>query len=136
MTAITAATLLDDLEFSTHTRSALKGQGLTTLGDVQRVGVEYLKAHARRFGRSSARECTEMLQYLAPPTLLNTPEQRAYRLESALGSAQALMQDVERTMQRAAIKGHISKDSRNDAARKLVEAARYLEKLPAPGDEE
>lgn len=133
---ITEDTRLDDLEFSARTLTALKAQDIHTLGGLKYIGVAHLRQHAKNFGARAVRECEEMLQHLEPPSLFNSPEQIAYRMESYLGSAQALMHDVQRIMQRAALKGIVSAETRKDAARKLVEAARYIEKLPAHGDTE
>jgi hypothetical protein len=61
---------------------------------------------------------------------LDQEEEKAYQLESSLGSIQAILQDVERIMQRSAVKRGITIEQRVDVMRKLEDASAHVGRLP------
>ena len=58
-------------------------------------------------------------------------EERTYALEDSLTTIQSLLQDVERTFMRVALKGCITEDSRRDAHYKLAMLTAVIDKLPS-----
>lgn len=64
------------------------------------------------------------------PTPLTPEQTRRYHLEDALGSAEAMIQDVQRKMTRAAINGWCSKGTLDHMQLMLRDAADRLGRIP------
>lgn len=130
-------TLLDDPvsgpEFSVRTENVMRRLGYKTVRDVY-DNLEFLGSpHAPKgFGAKSLKEVKEVLAHYSndQPDLLDSPDYRRYILEDRVFTVQSLMHDVERALLRAALKGHVSADTRRDAAMKLRDAAKFIEQLP------
>jgi hypothetical protein len=127
----TLDTPLADLELSVRTGNVLRNHGCRTLRDAAEK-LEQLKGHARGFGHKSYRELKEMIQYASRTQgdLLEEANYRQYLMEDRCTTVISLLQDVERTLLRFALKGFATADARRDAAFKLRDAAAYLDQLP------
>jgi len=127
----TLDTPIADLEFSTRVQTVLANHGCRTLRDAS-AKLEDIRQHARGFGHKCYREVKEAIKFASQTQgdLLEQEEYRRYLLEDRLHSATALIQDVQLRLLRAALKGHISKESRRDAAFKLRDAANFVEQIP------
>lgn len=130
-------TRLDDPmgpEFSVRIMGTMKTQGIETIGQLRQT-LPHLEKW-RGLGKKSVKEIQDFFKWLdAPPKLFDDPEYVRYRLEDAIGSAEALMHDVQRALTRVALKGKVSGDTRKDMAMKLTSAAEQVMRLPVLGEE-
>jgi hypothetical protein len=127
----TLDTPVADLEFSVRVQNVLANHGCRTLRDAA-AKLEQLKEHARGFGHKGYREVKEAIQYASQTQgdLLQQEEYRRYLLEDRLTTVMSLLQSVEHRLLNAALKGHMGREARRDAAFKLRDAANYVEQIP------
>lgn len=114
-------------EFSVRIMGVCARNGIKTVGDLREKLDELPKW--RGLGQKSINEIKDFFQAQSE-SLFHTPEYRRYRLEDAIGGTEALLQDVQRALTRAALKGHVSADTRMDMSLKLRDAAERVLKLP------
>lgn len=119
-------------EFSVRIMSVMKMQGIETVGQL-RQHLDQLDKW-RGLGHKSVKEVRDFYRRLDEPTLMDDPEYRRYKLEDCIGTVEALMHDVQRSMTRVALKGHVNPDTRKQMSLKLRDAAEKIMQLPSTGD--
>lgn len=128
----TMHTLLEECEISVRTLNVCVRNGVTTIGEAKDK-IDWLAKHAKGFGRRGRKELMEVVNWAREaeqPDLLQSTDYRAYKLEDALMTAEALLQDVQRSLTRVALKGMVGVDTRNHMKLKLLEAAERVAQLP------
>lgn len=109
---------------------------LRTLRDVKEFGVDELRNRARGCGDMMRDELKQAIEDAEQPQpgLFEDPTYIRQKTEDGLTHIQALVQDVERKIMLAALKGQISPEQRSDVTKKLRFAADAAIKLPCKGD--
>ena len=122
-------------EWSVRIQSVMVRNGYKTLREVANdfERIQKLKG----LGRKSFSEMAECIRYACreQKSLFEDPEYRRLRFEDKLGTADALMADVQRTLLRVALRGRVSEEQRRHIAYKLRDAALQIEQLPLNGDD-
>lgn len=121
-------------EFSTRIDRVLADNRIETVGQLRAKRDELHKW--RGLGKQSLYEIKSWLRDVSRPQgdLLQDTEYARYQLEDTVGSVEALMHDVLRSLTRVALKGKVTRETRNHMALKLTDAAKYLERLPVYGE--
>lgn len=124
---------LDDVhgpEFSARIMSVMNNHGVETIGQLRGKLKELDKW--RGLGHRSINEICNFFRAIdnPEPEMFEAPEFKAYIVEDRTSSALALIQDVERTILRAALQGRMSAETKRHNAMKLRDAASQLSQLP------
>lgn len=123
-------------EFSVRVMSRLKNYGCQTMQDVKERLESGALAHIKGLGSKAINEIREMVEHyeqLDNPQrdlLKDDPVETQYRLEQYVGSAVAIMHDVQVSLIRVALRGRISRETRSQLSLKLRYAADQISKLP------
>lgn len=129
-TRITEQTRVEDLEFTVRVVSALKRSGCVTVADV-RAKLPIL-ARLPRMGRKGVDEVNTFFRWFDASVndMLESDEFRRYKLEDAVTSVESMLQDVQRKLTRAAMKGAVSQDTSAQLSRQLILAADKVLEIP------
>lgn len=119
-------------EFSVRIMNTMRNQGIETIGQL-RQNLHQLDKW-RGLGKKSVKEIRDFFMRIDANDMFDDPEYRRYRLEDGIGTVEALIQDIQRSLTRAALKGHVSLDTRVGMSLKLRDAAEKVMQLPSTGD--
>jgi hypothetical protein len=117
-------------EFSVRVMSVMKMHGIETISDLRAAMDEGLH-RLRGLGAKSQKEIEDYMKNNdSDESLFQTEEYLRYRLEDNLGSATALMHDVQTHLLRIAQKGRVTTETRKHLQLKLMDAASRVMQLP------
>lgn len=125
-------------EFSVRIMGAAAQHGVHTQGELKAaLDNGTMEKHWRGIGRKSINEIKDWFVHITRPTknLFEDPDYVRYQLEDKLGSAMSLIQDVQATMMRVALRGRTSDEQRRHMAFKLRDASDRLLTLPVRGED-